>query len=116
MDEMQLLQPQKEALMKILQFHLENSYFTFNKKFYKQLKGVPIGSVIGGLVACITLARAEAQLEKKILRHKPHLKEFYGNYKRYQDDSYSLYVARSGAPEAENKAREMLEELKSMIC
>lgn len=41
----------EDDLRKLLELCLNNSYFTFNDKFYKQTKGMPVGSVLSPLLA-----------------------------------------------------------------
>lgn len=63
------------AVQELVKFHLEHAFFSHKDRFFKQISGLPIGSAIGGPVACLALAAEERNLEKKILEDHPNLLE-----------------------------------------
>ncbi len=103
----------KEAPQECLQMNLENAYYSYNEKLFRQKTGLPTGSAIGGPIACLALAQEEEKLAKKIREKKPHLQELMDNYVRYQDDGAS-WLAEDEIEVARSKVRESREELEGM--
>jgi hypothetical protein len=85
----------QEAIKRILEFHLNNAVFEFAGEFYKQIKGLPIGSAISGPIACLALAQEEQKLEEELIQENSPLLPIYRNYQRYMDDSKTLYPSTS---------------------
>jgi hypothetical protein len=81
-------------LKKILKFHLENSFFNFNEKCYRQKTGLPIGSAIGGPIACLALALEEDRLLEELRITDHELAEIFEWYRRYLDDSVLMFGAK----------------------
>jgi hypothetical protein len=113
LDKMELAPGQGEALKECLDMNLENAFFTYNDRFFRQKTGLPIGSAIGGPIACLALAQEEEKLAKKIAEEKPHLKELMDNYVRYQDDGAS-WLAEETLEIAKSKVTEFRSELEGM--
>lgn len=84
-----------ELIHQLLKFQLEKSMFRFENQFFHQKIGLPIGSAIGGPVACLTLAVQESRLEKQLTRTDPPLAKVFQQYFRYLDDSFCLFEASS---------------------
>jgi hypothetical protein len=66
---------------KILNLILQNNYISFNKKFYKQIKGVAMGSISSPTIANLYLSILE---DNFLVIHRPFL------YKRYLDDIFII--------------------------
>jgi hypothetical protein len=113
LEKMPLAPGQGEALKECLQVNLENAFFSYNGKFYRQKTGLPIGSAIGGPIACLALAQEEEKLAQRIKQKKPHLQELMDNYVRYQDDGAS-WLAEDTVEVARAKVTEFREELDNM--
>ncbi len=97
---MGIAEEQFRSLKKILRFHLENSFFKFEKKFFRQKTGLPIGSAIGGPIACLALALEEDRLLQRPQTENLLLAEIFKHYQRYLNDSVLMFGA-----ETENEAR-----------
>jgi hypothetical protein len=102
------------SLKKILEFHLKNAFFRFGKKFFRQKKGLPIGSSIGGPMACLTLAQAEDELLRRLEQTNPTRAAIFRFYRRFQDDSILVFACRS-LEEAKRIALSFLQDLNSMV-
>jgi hypothetical protein len=63
----------------ILNLILQNNYISFNNKYYKQIKGVAMGSISSPTIANLYLSILE---DKFLVIHRPFL------YKRYLDDIF----------------------------
>jgi hypothetical protein len=74
----------------LLEIQLENNCFTFNQKFYKQIKGIPMGKAWAPAVASIYLE----QWESKILTDSQIVPLLYV---RYIDDIFMVLNSRSDA-------------------
>ena len=71
---------------KLLELALNDTYFKFNGKIYKQLNGLAMGSALSPVIANIFLNSFEA----KYLTECPiEFRPFY--YKRYLDDTFILF-------------------------
>ncbi len=94
-DKMEICEEQFQSIKRILQFHLDNAVFSFQKKYYKQKTGLPIGSAIGGPMACLALALEEDNLLERLRAENPTLATIFEAYRRYLDDSLILFAART---------------------
>jgi hypothetical protein len=63
----------------ILYLILQNNYISFNKKYYKQIKGIAMGSISSPTIANLYLSILE---DNFLIIHRPYL------YKRYLDDIF----------------------------
>jgi hypothetical protein len=97
----------------LLKFHLNNAFFSFNGKFYRQKKGLPIGSSIGGPLACLALALAEDRLLETLKGSDLTLAEIFQHYKRYLDDSLLIFGCKS-REDANRIAQSILQLLNAM--
>jgi hypothetical protein len=107
------------SIKRILKFHLENSYFKFNQKCFRQKTGLPIGSAIGGPIACLALALEEDKLLEELRSTDHELAEIFEWYRRYLDDSVLMFGAkrrgeRTSQEEADRIANRLLFLLKGM--
>jgi hypothetical protein len=100
----------QSALIQLLKFQLDNAFFGFDGQFFRQKTGLPIGSAIGGPVACLALAQKEEELSHQILTCHPDLEEIWRNFFRYLDDSFSIFTADSP-----QKAQELVEKLNNLL-
>ncbi len=100
-DDLKISEEQFRSLKKVLQFHLESSFFKFSGKFFRQKTGLPIGSSIGGPIACLALALEEDRLLAELKETDPELAEIFMWYRRYLDDSILMF----GAKDQEDAAR-----------
>jgi hypothetical protein len=89
--DLKVVKEQFNSLKKILQFHLENSFFKFSGKFFRQKTGLPIGSAIGGPIACLALALEEDSLLAELREADPELAEIFEWYRRYLDYSVLMF-------------------------
>ncbi len=112
-DDLQVAEEQFRTLRKILRFHLENSFFRFHKKFFRQKSGLPIGSAIGGPIACLALALEEDRLLEELRNSKDPLAKIFEFYRRYLDDSILMFGAKK-KEDAVDLANRLLGLLKSM--
>ncbi len=94
-DNLELTEEQFESIERILDFHLKNAFFSFNGKFYRQKTGLPIGSAIGGPIACLALALEEDRLLERLRVENPSLAKLFEAYRRYLDDSLLMFGART---------------------
>jgi hypothetical protein len=79
------------ALKALLQFQLKNSFFEFAGRLFKQLKGLPIGSPIGGPVACLSAMLLEKRhLDKNL---PSAVTELAATYIRYLDHFLAVFRA-----------------------
>ncbi len=104
---------QAESISRILKLHLSNAFFSFGDKFFRQKTGLPIGSSIGGPIACLALALAEDQLLERLKRTNPKLATIFKYYRRYLDDSLLMFGCMSPS-EAKDIAQTILELLNEM--
>jgi hypothetical protein len=102
------------SLKKILEFHLKNVFFRFGEKFFRQKKGLPIGSSIGGPMACLTLAQAEDELLRRLEQTNPTRAAIFQFYRGFQDDSILAFACES-LEEAKRIALSFLQDLNSMV-
>jgi hypothetical protein len=70
-----------KAFMLFLKFILYNNYFKFNKKFYRQILGIAMGSVCGPSIANLFVLLYE---KKWLIIHRPLI------YRRFIDDIFIL--------------------------
>ena len=63
----------------LLNLVLQNNYISFNKKYYKQIKGIAMGSISSPTIANLYLSILE---DNFLIIHRPFL------YKRYLDDIF----------------------------
>jgi hypothetical protein len=112
-ENLQVTEEQFQSLKKILSYHLSNSYFKFNGKFHRQKTGLPIGSAIGGPIACLALALEEDKLLQELKISDEELAEISEWYRRYLDDSILMFGAYS-REQAERTASRLLALLKGM--
>jgi hypothetical protein len=92
---------------------LSNAYFKFNDKFFRQKTGLPIGSAIGGPIACLALALEEDRLLNRLKISDRELAAIFEHYRRYLDDSLLMFGAKS-PQEANRLADKLWKELKAM--
>ncbi len=112
-EKLEISEEQFRSLKKILKFHLENAYFKFDGKFFRQKTGLPIGSSIGGPIACLALAKEEDRLLEELKASNPDLAEIFEWYRRYLDDSVLMFGATS-REEANRTAERLYVLLKGM--
>ncbi len=112
-NDLKITEEQFSSLKKILKFHLENSYFKFNGKCFRQKTGLPIGSAIGGPIACLALALEEDRLLEELRESDPELAEIFEWYRRYLDDSVLMFGAENQG-EANRLANRLFVLLKGM--
>ena len=77
---------EQQFLLELLEIHLRHNYFEFNSKFYKQIKGIPMGRAWAPAVASLYLAEWEAEVFRST-GIEPLL------YRRYIDDV--IFIMRS---------------------
>ena len=76
----------KDVFRNLITVVTKESFFMFNKKFYKQIDGVAMGSPSGAALANIFMG----SFENKWLKDSPHsLKPVF--YRRYVDDIFVLF-------------------------
>jgi hypothetical protein len=112
-NDLDLVDGQFESLKQILKFHLDHSYFSFEDKYFRQKTGLPIGSAIGGPIACLALALEEDRLLEKLQQSNRDLAHIFQFYRRYLDDSILMFGAKS-EDKAKEVAETLLHELKNM--
>ncbi len=93
-DNLEISPEQFESIEKILDFHLKNAFFSYNGNFYRQKTGLPIGSSIGGPVACLALALEEDKLLERLRVENPRRARIFEAYRRYLDDSILMFGAK----------------------
>lgn len=69
----------KPTFMEAVQLCLQNSYMAYNKKFYKQIKGLPMGAPLSAITANLVMEK----IEKEAIEKCDFPVTFY---KRYVDD------------------------------
>ena len=65
-------------ICELLTVVLQNSFFNFRGRVYRQVKGLPMGNCISGILSSIFMD----VLEQQALRHRT-----FAIYKRYVDDT-----------------------------
>ena len=76
----------------LLNLGTSESFFTFNNKFYIQVDGVPMGSLLGPILANIFLSHHEENwLNKCLIESKPNF------YRRYVGDIFVLFESFESA-------------------
>jgi hypothetical protein len=81
---------QVDLVLDLLKVHLENNYFAFNDKCYKQIRGIPMGRAWAPTVASIFMAEWDLQFLRS-LPNRPIV------YRRYIDDVFCLFGHESHA-------------------
>ena len=82
----------RENFNKLLQIAVQDTYFLFNNKIYKQIDGVSMGSPLAPIMANIFMCF----LEEKMLDDCPlNFRPLF--YKRYVDDTIALFRSRDQA-------------------
>ena len=80
----------KSRLLKLLSWSTKNTTIQFNNKFYKQLDGVAMGSLIGPLLADIMMNYViDKAIERTPLDHQPKF------FCRYVDDCFANFTNTS---------------------
>ena len=69
-----------DTFLRLTEFVLTQNCFQFNGRFFRQVKGVAMGTKMGPSVACLTMGHFEEQLFSQYTGPRPIL------YKRYIDD------------------------------
>jgi hypothetical protein len=92
-DNLEISEEQFRSIERILEFHFCNAFFSFNGKFYRQKIGLPIGSAIGGPIACLALALEEDKLLERLRTENPRLARVFEAYRRYLDGSLVMFGA-----------------------
>ncbi len=72
----------RDDIEQLLTVTLSNTYFTFESNIYCQVKGLPMGSSISGILAILFMDRLEKQA---LTLYQPQIVD---PYKRYIDDAY----------------------------
>jgi hypothetical protein len=80
----------QELILELLNVHLDNNYFTFNEKSYKQVKGIPMGRAWAPAVASIYLEKWESTIFDQT-KLSPLI------YVRYIDDLFAIFRTKSDA-------------------
>ena len=75
-----VLQPPTHTLVRLAELVLTLNTFSFNENFYRQTRGVAMGSRLGPNYACLFMRHVEEQIFAQYTGTKPAL------YKRYIDD------------------------------
>jgi hypothetical protein len=75
-----------ETLLKLFDLVLTTSDMQFNEEFFRQCKGIPMGSRIGSGVACLTMGYIERNMLSQYDGAIPIL------FKRYIDDILGIFV------------------------
>ena len=82
----------KNDFRDLLNLATKESFFTFNNKFYIQVDGVAMGSLLGPILANIFLSHHEENwLNKCPIKFKPSF------YRRYVDDIFVLFESSESA-------------------
>jgi hypothetical protein len=84
------------ALASLLEVVMENNFFEYDGKFYRQVNGLAMGTSCAPAVANLHLAL----MEDKLIRPVPEAKEGLIFYVRYIDDIFAVY---KGSKEAVNQ-------------
>jgi hypothetical protein len=92
-----------DNIMELIRIIIDNNFFLFNGKLYKQMIGLPMGSRISGLLANIYLD----YLEKSIVPTLP-----IAIYKRYVDDIFILTKDSDSADNIANQLNNISEKIK----
>ena len=80
-----------DLIIEYTRFLFDNTVFTFNSKFYKQIKGTPMGSPISPLFANIVMEDLEIECLLELKRkHKCVPKKYF----RYVDDTFLIVKQR----------------------
>ncbi len=77
----------RELLVETLDFTLNNNYVKIGKRYFKQSKGLPIGSLLSGLISEFYLQDIQKELDKILEKTKSY-------YTRYVDD-FLLFVPKN---------------------
>lgn len=80
---------QLHQIQKLLTILLDNTYFSFEDKIFQQIRGLPMGSSLSGIMAILFMDT----LEKRALTSLPSLPIF----RRYVDDCFFLAKDRNEA-------------------
>ena len=72
-----------QTIISLLGFYLHNTYFSFKNKFYEQVEGAHMGSVVSPIVANFYMEH----LEREALRSAPTLPR---HWFRYVDDTFVI--------------------------
>jgi len=88
--------PNSDFIIKLAKWTLNNNYFTFDNKIFKQTKGVAMGQSIAVSFACIYMSMLEMKCFKKCKSLRPSF-QFPLYFKRYIDDIFSIWKSRSDA-------------------
>ena len=83
----------KEIITNGLKFILENNYFTFDSKFYRQISGTAMGTKVAPTYANLVMGYLEIKMYQKVLEDFGN--DFFifikSNWKRYLDDCFILW-------------------------
>ena len=74
------------TFLRLTELVLKQNCFQFNGRFFRQIKGVAMGTKLGPSVACLTMGHFEEQMFSRFTGIKPVL------YKRYIDDIVGVAV------------------------
>ena len=78
----------KIEFKELLSLATKESYFIFNRKLYKHVDGIAMGSPLGPTLANAFLVHSEKNwLQKCLSDFKPHY------YRRYVDDIFVLFIS-----------------------
>ena len=77
------------AIEELLRVVLHNTYFEFNGQIYKQIKGLPMGSSLSGVLAILFVDKVE-RIALQSITPRPF-------FRRYVDDCFALVKNRSQA-------------------
>ena len=82
----------KEFIIQGMKFILENNFFLFNGKAYKQIKGTAMGTKVAPTYANLVMGYWETFLYKEVAKHfMEHHLYFIQNWKHYLDDCLILW-------------------------
>ena len=97
-----------EIIIKIFKLRTELCYFTFEEKYYLQKFGLPMGSPLSGLLACLYLEILESGPFKDIF--PPNV-----TYFRYIDDAFVIYPDRKDIEKIKEKLNQVEETIKFTV-
>ena len=86
----------KKKIIKLVQLCTASCHFTFKDTAYTQIRGLPMGSPLSGVLACLFLEKLESGPFKSIIPRN-------STYLRYIDDILLIHPRRTKIPELVSK-------------
>ena len=80
----------REALKDAIKYLIENSYFTFGEKFFRQIIGIPMGSDPAPFMANLFLYHFESKWVNNLKKDSLHKARLFRNTFRYIDDLLTI--------------------------